>query len=287
MNGKNEIKSNKKAYDNASFLHGKDGRVIRMIAEYMHPESDLRKKGVKGTIVFYGSARTLPLEKYDAKMNELYLQLKDAQGKKRSKINKEITQMRNNYDLTKYYEDGVRLSNMLANWLKDHPTGQGIKIASGGGPGMMEAANKGAYTANTHSIGFNISLPFEQNPNQFITKDLNFEFHYFFMRKFWFVYLAKAIIAMPGGFGTLDELMDILTLRQTKKVVKPLPIILYGSEFWKNVINFNYLIEKGMISKDDLKYFKFCDTPEEAFEYLKQELNKTLTGKYIKRTTKL
>jgi hypothetical protein len=181
--------------------------------------------------------------------------------------------------MTRYYEDGVKLSSMLAEWLKKNPETKGIHIASGGGGGMMEAANKGAHIVGSHSIGFNISLPFEQYPNHFISPDFNYEFHYFFMRKFWFVYLAKAIVTLPGGFGTLDELMEILTLKQTLKVTKPLPIVLYGKEFWNNIINWDYLIAKGVISAKDMNLFKICDTPEEAFDYITEAIK----GNYKKR----
>jgi hypothetical protein len=147
-------------------------------------------------------------------------------------------------------------------------------VTSGGGPGMMEAANRGAQRAKGLSIGFNISLPFEQYPNPYIDKDLNFEFHYFFMRKFWFAYMAKALVIMPGGYGTLDELMEVLTLVQTLKLNKKMTIVIYGEEFWRKVINFETMAETRMISPDDLKLFKYISTVDEAFEYLKKELTK-------------
>lgn len=273
----------KKAYDNTDFLHSKDGRIIRIVSEYLHPEQDLRRKGVKGTIVFYGSARTLSREKFDQQKYELMGKIKSLNTSEKNKYELELLKLKHSEDITRCYEDGVMLSKMLSTWVKENPIAKGIHIASGGGGGMMEAANKGAKSVKSHSIGFNISLPFEQSPNHYISPDFNYEFHYFFMRKFWFVYLAKAIITMPGGFGTFDEIMEILTLKQTLKVTKPLPIVLYGKDFWKNAINFHYLVEKGVISKEDLSLFKICDTPEEAFNFITSELNNTLS----KRTTNL
>lgn len=274
IESKPKVQNNKKAYDNNDFIHSRDGRIFRMIAEYMYPEQDLRKKGVKGTIVFYGSARILSREKYNTKLAELKKEIDNATHTKQMTLQAKINSLKLNEDMTKYYEDGLKLSQMLSKWLKENPNTKGIHIASGGGGGMMEAANRGAHNEKAHSIGFNISLPFEQNPNHFISPDFNYEFHYFFMRKFWFVYLAKAIVTMPGGFGTLDEIMEILTLKQTYKVTKPLPIVLYGADFWNNAINLNYLVKKGLISEKDLSLFKICDTPKEAFDFITYELEK-------------
>lgn len=266
--------NSKKAYDNFDFLHSSDGRIIRMIAEYLYPEKDLRRKGVKGTIVFYGSARTLSREKYNNKLHQLKIDFEKADENKKSIIQKEIDSLVQNEDMTRYFEDGVTLSKMLSKWLSENSFTKGYHIASGGGSGMMEAANRGASLSKSRSIGFNISLPFEQDPNHYISSDLKFEFHYFFMRKFWFVYLAKAIVTLPGGFGTLDELMEILTLKQTLKVTKPLPIVLYGSQYWKNAVNFDYLVSKKLISEKDLSLFKICDSPLEAFNFITKELEK-------------
>ncbi|TRZ65944.1 TIGR00730 family Rossman fold protein [bacterium] len=177
--------------------------------------------------------------------------------------------------MSRYYEDTRRLAYLLTNWSKALKKGNKFVICSGGGPGIMEAANRGASEAKGLSIGFNVSLPFEQFPNKYISPNLNFEFHYFFMRKFWFAYLAKALVIMPGGFGTLDELMEILTLVQTEKLMKKMSIIVYGKEFWDKIINFDALAKYRVISPNDLKLMKFADTPEEAFEILKEELNKS------------
>ena len=175
------------------------------------------------------------------------------------------------HSMTKIYEEAVELAGMVAEWGKSRKNQQ-ILVCTGGGPGMMEAANRGAAQVGAKNIGLNISLPFEQYPNNYITPDLNFEFHYFFMRKFWFTYYTKGIVAMPGGFGTLDEMMELLTLIQTRKVVKKIPIILYNEEFWKKLINFDFLVESGMISEQDLDLFVYKNTPKEAFDFLTKEI---------------
>ncbi|MFA6570430.1 MAG: TIGR00730 family Rossman fold protein [Bacteroidota bacterium] len=238
------VHSAQKGYDNKKFIHSSDGRVIRLLAEYLHPKQQLERMKVKKSIIFFGSARS-----HSSEFNP------DSKS-------------------SKFYDEARRTAYLFAEWSKTLPVEKQFHICTGGGPGIMEAANRGAKEAGTSTIGLNISLPFEQYPNQYITPELNFEFHYFFMRKFWFVYLASAIIAFPGGLGTLDELMEILTLRQTEKVTKPLPILLYSKEYWKKVINFDYLIEMGMIKAEDMNLFKFVETPEEAFEYLKSELSR-------------
>ena len=176
--------------------------------------------------------------------------------------------------MSKYYEDTVELAEMLTKWSISLKKGNKFVICSGGGPGIMEAANRGAHKAKGLSIGLNISLPFEQYPNPYMTSELNFEFHYFFMRKFWFAYLAKALVIMPGGFGTLDELMEVLTLVQTNKLKKKMAIVVYGKEFWDKIINFEAFAKYNVIAKEDLKLFKFVNTPQEAFEYLKKSLKK-------------
>lgn len=279
-----KILKSKKAYDNFEFIHSSDGRILRMIAEYIYPDQYFRKKGVKGAIVFYGSARTFSMEEYNKRMDKLNDSLKKTKTNERSKVEKEIIKLKAVEDMCRYHDDATTLSKMLSEWLTKEPLAKGIYVTTGGGGGMMEAANKGAELANLDNIGLNISLPFEQHPNQHISPHFNFEFHYFFMRKFWFVYLAKAIVTMPGGFGTLDELMEILTLRQTLKVTKPLPIVLYGSDFWKKLINMDFLIEKQLISPEDLNLFKYVDTPEEAFNFIKGEMEKTLKKKTKKLT---
>ena len=177
-------------------------------------------------------------------------------------------------EMSHYYEDATALARRLTLWSKEKKVN--LAICSGGGPGIMEAANKGARQARGASIGLNINLPFEQEPNPYISKHLNFEFHYFFLRKFWFLYHAKALVVFPGGFGTLDEMMEVLTLIQTQKIKKDMLVVVYGKKFWDKIINFNHLVETGMIDESDLKLFRFCDTVDEALDYLTRDLQRFL-----------
>ncbi len=243
-----------KAYTNLDFLNSADARTIRILAEFNEPQARFRKYGINNTIVVFGSARSSDPERAQIKNNN---------------NEKDKYALR----LAKYYEDAVTLSKKLTEHYMDKSTGkQKYYICSGGGPGMMEAANKGAHLAGGKSIGLNVSLPMEQFPNRYISDELNFEFHYFFIRKFWFVYLAKALVIFPGGFGTMDELMECLTLLQTRKIEKKLPILIYGTEFWNEVLNFDALVKWGTIDKDDLKLIHFSDTVDEAFEYLVENM---------------
>jgi uncharacterized protein (TIGR00730 family) len=261
-----------KAYNNKDFIHSVDGRTIRILSEYLYPEQYFKKYKVKGTLVFYGSARSVSTEDFKIKLKKLNDELALAPKAGKDEIQKKIDKLMTQSKITKIYDEAVELAGMLAKWSSSLDDDFKYLVCTGGGPGMMEAANRGADRVEEKSVGLNISLPFEQEPNIYITPDLNFEFHYFFMRKFWFVYYAKAIIALPGGFGTLDELMEILTLIQTKKVTKKVPIVLYSEEFWKNLINFDYLVDMGMISKSDLSLFTYANTPQEAFDYITKEL---------------
>ncbi len=259
----------KKAYKNEEFLTSREARVIRILAEYIEPEVRFKKFNVKDTIVFFGSARIIPEEK--ALKNVELLERK----KRTKKIEKLLDEARKDLVFSKYYEAARELAKKITLWSKEiHNDEHRFIVCSGGGPGIMEAANKGASEAGGVSIGLNISLPFEQEPNPYITRELAFEFHYFFMRKFWFVYLAKAIIVFPGGFGTMDEFFELLTLVQTGKLEKLIPIVLYGKEYWDEIINFDALVKWGTISEEDLKLFKFIDNVDEAFFYIKDELTK-------------
>jgi uncharacterized protein (TIGR00730 family) len=182
-------------------------------------------------------------------------------------------------DMARYYEDARRLAYLLTEWSTQIPARrQRFVVTTGGGPGIMEAANLGAHEAGGKTIGLNINLPFEQFPNPYITPSLNFEFHYFFMRKFWFAYLAKGLVIFPGGFGTLDELFEILTLAQTEKLAKKIVVVIYGSQYWKKIINFDAMVDAGVISAQDLELFKISDSPEESFEFLKEGLTKYHLG---------
>lgn len=260
-----------KSYENADFLNGKDGRTLRILSEYLFPDQYLKKNHIYNTIVVFGSARSVSSVDYKLKMSDLEDKLK--RGIDIEKVNKEIEKYKRLAFTSKYYDETVRLVEMLTSWVKSLPTQKKFYICTGGGPGMMEAANRGAFNTGSQNIGYNIQLPFEQHPNKFITPELNFEFHYFFMRKFWFMYHAKAMIAMPGGFGTLDELFEMLTLQQTKVISKRIPIVLYGKEFWQSLIDFEFLAEIGMINHNDLDLVHYSDSPEEAFDYIKQELS--------------
>jgi len=267
------MKKAPKAYENQNFLNSPGGRSIRIITEYSEPFDRFRRYRIKHTIVFFGSARILP--KKEAKANLIAIKNKIKNSRKNNSGNlQQLKTAETNFEMSKYYEDTVELAYLMTKWAKSLKKPNKFIVCSGGGPGIMEAANRGAAKAKGFSMGLNISLPFEQYPNRYISPELNFEFHYFFMRKFWFAYLAKALVIMPGGFGTLDELMEILTLVQTQKLHKKISVVIYGKEFWDKIINMEKLAELQMISKEDLKLFKFVNTPQEAFEYLKKELTK-------------
>jgi uncharacterized protein (TIGR00730 family) len=227
------------AYMNEDFLKTPEARSIRLLSEYLEPLQHFRTQKIQDTIVFFGSAR---------------IHQEDVLGR--------------------YYEEARELAHKLTTWSEAQESkGHRYVVCSGGGPGIMEAANRGASEANGKTIGLNIGLPFEQQPNPYITDNLSFQFHYFFMRKFWFAYLAKALVVFPGGFGTMDELFEILTLVQTGKLKKKIQIILYGTAFWKEVVNFDALVRYGTISQKDLDLFQFADDTETAFEMLKDFLS--------------
>ena len=270
-----KVRKAKKAYKNTDFLESQDARILRILSELLEPMQRFRKQKISNTIVFFGSARTKSL--IDAKNQLLKIKGRISRSPQKSNpgLEKELKLAQNQVFLSRFHQDATELAKRITKWSKSLKPSSRFIIASGGGLGMMEAANKGAIEASGKSIGLNISIPWEQNPNRYITPELNFEFHYFFMRKFWFVYLAKAIVIFPGGFGTLDELFEVLTLLQTKKIEKSLPIIVYGSKYWNQVFNFDAMMEYGTISKDDLELIRFCDTVDEAFNYLTEELTKT------------
>ncbi len=273
-NMKRKAESVPKAYNNAKFLNSPPARSIRILSEFLEPLDRFRKKEIKDTIVCFGSARVIPKTNAQKKLKKIRAKLR-----KKNKLNSNDKLLLHDAEIdlfmSQYYEAAYRLTFMLTKWSKNVNAKRHFVICSGGGPGIMEAANRGALRAGGKSIGLNISLPFEQKSNPYISEGLDFKFHYFFMRKFWFIYLAKALIMFPGGFGTLDELMEVLTLIQTRKVRKPLPIVLYGREYWEQVLNFKTMVKYRTISKKDLNIFRFADSPEEAFKYLKLELSKT------------
>ncbi len=227
----NMITNASKAYDNKEFIHSSDGRLIRIISEYLYPEKHLRKNNIKRTIIFFGSARAIPKSEFLARMGVLKSKLYNANDKEKARIQNEIDDLNKISEISDYYDQAYELAKRIAEWSGTLPKKQRFHIASGGGPGIMEAANKGAHDAGDITIGFNISLPHEQLPNQFIDRILNFEFHYFFMRKFWLVYPSQVLIVFPGGFGTIDEMMEVLTLRQTNKMKKPRIVLLYSESY--------------------------------------------------------
>jgi uncharacterized protein (TIGR00730 family) len=274
-----------KAYKNLRFLNSPQARSLRILSEFLEPLSRFKKEGIKDTIVFFGSARILP--KKDAKNKLEAVKSKIIKRKKPSKVlQQELEDAIIDYQMSGYYEDAAKLTYKLTKWSKGLNKSVHFVICSGGGPGIMEAANKGAIKAGGKSIGLNISLPFEQESNPYISANLSFEFHYFFMRKFWFLYPAKALVIFPGGFGSLDEFMEVLTLLQTKKIKKNLTIVLYGRNYWNQVINFQAMVKFRTISKGDLKLFSFADTPEEAFGILKKGLTKNYLSSPISNLLK-
>lgn len=233
------------AHKNQEFLGSEDARHIRILADYSYADAILEKERIKDTIVFFGSARISP--------------------------GKGI--------LSKYYEETVAISKKLTEWsltLSTDSRHDRLLVCTGGGPGIMEAGNKGAWMAGGKSISLNIKLPHEQFPNPFAVPGLTFTFHYFFIRKLWFISLAKAVIVMPGGFGTIDELFESLTLIQTKRSHK-IPVVLYGSEFWKKLVNWDYLLECELIDSQDLSLFHFSDDVEDTVQYLKNSIDLSLT----------
>ncbi len=262
-----------KAYKNLEFLNSPDARIIRMLAEFVEPQSRFRRGGVKNTIVFFGSARTPSPKEARARLASIEERI-PKNKKPGKKLAAELEEARQGVKMSKYYADCVILSKLLTKWAMGRDGKQRFIVCSGGGPGIMEATNKGARLAKGKSVGLNISLPFEQSPNPYISKEFDLEFHYFFMRKFWFVYLAKALVIFPGGFGTMDELMEVLTLRQTNKIRKKMSIVIYGSEFWKRVIDFDFLVDQGVISQSDLQLFTFIDDPYKAFDFLRSSLTR-------------
>ncbi len=234
------------AYREEAFLQSPESRPLRFLSEYLWPLAHFQEEKIQDTIVFFGSAR-----------------------------------IHEDGPLGRYYREARELARLVTQWAESlsqpgpcsEPRRRFV-VCSGGGPGIMEAANRGASDAGGKTIGLNIGLPFEQRPNPFITPELSFEFQYFFMRKFWFAYLAKALVVFPGGFGTLDELMEILTLAQTRKLESKILIVLYGSEFWNEILNFNALVKHDVISQEDLNLFRFADSPDAALSILKEDLTR-------------
>ena len=254
-----------KAYRNDAFLNSQSARSLRILSEYLEPESRFEELRVRDTIVVFGSSRILSRAEAEKR-------LADAEGR-----GTDVERARRQLELSRYYEETRALAGRLTTWSKGlSGTDRRFVICSGGGPGIMEAANRGASEARGENIGLNISIPQEQNENPYITHRLAFEFHYFFMRKYWFAYLAKAFVIMPGGFGTLDEFMEILTLIQTQRIRTKCAIVLYGSEYWDQVLRFDPLVEFGTIDARDLALFHRSDTVDDAYDYLTSWLTKNV-----------
>jgi uncharacterized protein (TIGR00730 family) len=273
------------AYENQEFLNSPEGRLLRITAEYQEPMARFRRERIQDTVVFFGSARFRALDVANKELELLEntgsttpapAEEQPARPDEVERGEASIQKLRlaeAAVEMASYYEDARTLAGMVSRWAMTLPGRRHrYVVTSGGGPGIMEAANRGAYEAGAKTIGLNIKLPFEQMPNPYITPELNFEFHYFFMRKYWFAYLAKALVVFPGGFGTLDEMFELLTLAQTRKLAKKITVVIYGSSYWKSVVNLDVLAEKGAIAMKDRDLFVFADTPEEAFNVLKTGL---------------
>ena len=260
--------STPKAYHNDSFLNSRDGRALRILAEYLEPKSRFERNKVDDTIVFMGSARTPSREQAETAL------------KKAESEGGDLATARMALKMSAYYEAARTLAFRIVQWAKTlDSTGKRFVVCTGGGPGIMEAANRGASEARGMNVGLTISIPVEEFDNPYVTRELAFHFHYFFMRKFWFTYLAKAVIVFPGGFGTLDELFELLTLVQTRKMRKPMPIVLFGTEYWREIIDFDALVHHGMINAADVSLVYRTDSVDDAYDYIVKQLTRDALGK--------
>ena len=270
-------------YHNAEFMESDAGRPIRFLSEFFAPQQIFAQEEIKNTIVFFGSARTLPPSEI-------------AKRKKKCKDKKELDRLNRLAKVAQSYNDARELGARLGRWANKHH--KGYAVMTGGGPGIMEAGNRGASDVGTPSIGLNIKLPFEQHCNPYLDDPLNLQFRYFFIRKYWFLKMARVLVVFPGGFGTLDEMFEMLTLIQTDKYAQRMPVVIYNSKFWKKALNWEFFAETGMINKEDLNLFKFCDTVDEAYDFITKKLDEqdedfiTFTWKHdeddkiAKKTTK-
>jgi uncharacterized protein (TIGR00730 family) len=259
------------AYHDEEFLESTDARPIRLLAEYLEPLRRFRQQNIQDTVVFFGSARVHSRREAQRALKAL----QKKRGPRAKDYELLLKRSRKAVEWSRYYEEARELAHQLTQWsLSLEDPHRRFVVCSGGGPGIMEAANRGAFEAGGKTVGLNIRLPFEQGPNRYITKGLHFEFHYFFMRKFWFAYLAKALVIFPGGFGTIDEMFEILTLAQTRKLSKKLLVILYGTDYWNEVFDLKPLVEWGAINPEDLDLLVRVDSADDAFEELKAFLTK-------------
>jgi uncharacterized protein (TIGR00730 family) len=286
----------KKAYHNAEFMDSPDARTIRVLCEFVEPAVRFRNHGIRSTVVFFGSTRVLPPEDAAQRLRaaeqaaQASRQRRSQRGDARGAPARPLDAARGGADasatleaarrdeqMSRYYRDAMDLAKRVTEWsAAQRNPHRKVTVCTGGGPGIMEAANRGAAAAGGKSIGLNISLPLEQVPNAYQTPELAMEFHYFFIRKFWFFYLARALVVFPGGFGTMDELFELLTLVQTHKSRKYMPILIYGREYWDDVIDFQALVRRGTISPEDLLLFQFVDNVDTAFEFLRKELSNAI-----------
>ena len=250
------------AYRDETFLKSREARSLRILSEYLEPKSRFEHFQIEDTIVFMGSARILPGEQAEKALQAA----QQGEG--------DVHRAQQALEMSRYYEAARELARRLTQWSKQLTDKERrFVVCTGGGPGIMEAANRGASEAQGLNVGLTISIPIEEFDNRYVTPELSFHFHYFFMRKFWFAYLAKAVIVFPGGFGTLDELFEILTLLQTRKMLKHLPVVLFGSDYWQEVVNFDALIQHGMIDPMDVQLFQVTDSVDDAFKYITDSLS--------------
>jgi uncharacterized protein (TIGR00730 family) len=258
------------AYLDHDFLESDEARPLRILAEYLEPLRRFKAQNIQDTVVFFGSARIHSREHAEQALDRLEKRFGARAG---AEMEAHLTRGRKAVEWSRYYEEARELARLLTDWAGSlASTHHRFVVTSGGGPGIMEAANRGATEAGGKTIGLNIRLPFEQGANRYITEGLQFEFHYFFMRKFWFAYLAKALVIFPGGFGTLDEMFEILTLMQTEKLQKQIQILLYGTDYWDPILSLQPMEDWGAISPGDIRLVQRADTPHEAFSLLKAHL---------------
>ncbi len=269
-----------KAYKNLQFLNSPSARHIRILCEYEEPRQRFREQRVSDTIVFFGSARARPVAQAADEVAHLEREVARTTNEvARGELERNLTMARRHVKLARYYDDTRELARRLTEWDMQRQGSRRYYVCTGGGPGIMEAANRGASDIQGgRSVGLGISLPFEEKVNQYVTPELGFEFHYFFTRKYWFMYLAKAMVLMPGGFGTMDELFESLTLRQTGKVTKPLPTVLYGDDYWDEVMDIEAMMRWGTISERDLLLFHRSNTVDDAFDFLVDAIEKIERG---------
>ncbi len=263
------------SFHNRDFMESPEARPLRLMAEYVEPFTRFRRLNIRNTVVFFGSARSVTSDESRRRRDTARRVWQRSKSTERTVLRGAYERSKYAVKLSAYYEQARELARRMTEWsLAAHSPSKRFYVCSGGGPGMMAAANQGALDAGGRSVGLNITLPFEQTPNPYQSPELAFEFHYFFMRKFWFVYLAKGLVIFPGGFGTMDEFFELLTIVQTEKTTKTMPIVLFGSEFWREIVNFEALVKWGVIDPDDLDLFRIYDDVDSAFTYMTEELTR-------------